>query len=369
MVEHQILGRILLAIAVMFAAPIPTPVQSAAAQSNSVVSFDVPSGRLGAALSTLSRQAKITVVANNRNLSSVQSPAVRGRFSTREALDRLLRSTPYFARQVNPRTFRIEDRVALPQSTPSPQSSGTPIAKEVAVSASPPPQPIIVSATKRDLDFRLYPGGVDRISLDEFTGGQLGEGLDKALSRVPVTSGTALGTGRNKTFIRGIADSSFNGPTQSTIGMYLGEQRLIYSASNPDLRLYDMDSIELLEGPQGTLYGAGAIGGVIRLVPKAPQFDEASATVWGSAAITRGGAPSYDLAAMVNLPVSDSEAFRVVGYKGQITFDTSKPDGAPRKLMNVDTLKKLGWTYNIELKEGLASTYEWFLEHQDDFRG
>ena len=59
----------------------------------------------------------------------------------------------------------------------------------------------------------------------------------------------------------------------------------------------------------------------------------------------------------------------VVGYNGKITFDTTKPDGAPRKLMNVDTLKKLGWTYNIELKEGLASTYEWFLEHQDDFRG
>ena len=58
----------------------------------------------------------------------------------------------------------------------------------------------------------------------------------------------------------------------------------------------------------------------------------------------------------------------VVGYKGKITFDTTKPDGAPRKLMNVDTLKKVGWTYNIELKEGLASTYEWFLEHQEDFR-
>jgi GDP-L-fucose synthase len=59
----------------------------------------------------------------------------------------------------------------------------------------------------------------------------------------------------------------------------------------------------------------------------------------------------------------------VVGYKGQVSFDTTKPDGAPRKLMNVDTLKKLGWTYSIELKDGLASTYEWFLAHQDDFRG
>ena len=59
----------------------------------------------------------------------------------------------------------------------------------------------------------------------------------------------------------------------------------------------------------------------------------------------------------------------VVGYKGEVSFDTTKPDGAPRKLMNVDTLKKLGWTYSIELKDGLASTYEWFLAHQDDFRG
>jgi GDP-L-fucose synthase len=59
----------------------------------------------------------------------------------------------------------------------------------------------------------------------------------------------------------------------------------------------------------------------------------------------------------------------VVGYQGNVTFDATKPDGAPRKLMNVDTLKRLGWSYSIELKDGLASTYEWFLAHQDDFRG
>ena len=59
----------------------------------------------------------------------------------------------------------------------------------------------------------------------------------------------------------------------------------------------------------------------------------------------------------------------VVGYKGQVSFDTTKPDGAPRKLMNVDTLKKLGWTYSIELKDGLASTYEWFLIESVSLRG
>ncbi len=60
---------------------------------------------------------------------------------------------------------------------------------------------------------------------------------------------------------------------------------------------------------------------------------------------------------------------KVVGFKGEVNFDATKPDGAPRKLMNVDTLKNLGWSYSIDLEQGLASTYHWFLQHQDDFRG
>jgi GDP-L-fucose synthase len=59
---------------------------------------------------------------------------------------------------------------------------------------------------------------------------------------------------------------------------------------------------------------------------------------------------------------------KVVGYKGNITWDTSKPDGAPRKLMNVERLKALGWQYSIELEQGLQHTYAWFLANQDSFR-
>ncbi|WP_028877495.1 GDP-L-fucose synthase [Teredinibacter turnerae] len=59
---------------------------------------------------------------------------------------------------------------------------------------------------------------------------------------------------------------------------------------------------------------------------------------------------------------------KVVGFEGEIRFDTSKPDGAPRKLMNVDRLKNLGWRYSISLEQGLNSTYRWFLENQDSFR-
>jgi GDP-L-fucose synthase len=59
---------------------------------------------------------------------------------------------------------------------------------------------------------------------------------------------------------------------------------------------------------------------------------------------------------------------KVTGYKGDILFDSSKPDGAPRKLMNVDRLANLGWNYSVELEAGLQKTYQWFLDNQDSFR-
>ncbi|WP_335921485.1 GDP-L-fucose synthase [Shewanella chilikensis] len=59
---------------------------------------------------------------------------------------------------------------------------------------------------------------------------------------------------------------------------------------------------------------------------------------------------------------------KVVGFEGEIQFDATKPDGAPRKLMDVSRLKALGWQAKIELEQGLALTYDWFLANQDNFR-
>jgi GDP-L-fucose synthase len=58
----------------------------------------------------------------------------------------------------------------------------------------------------------------------------------------------------------------------------------------------------------------------------------------------------------------------VVGFEGEIKFDATKPDGAPRKLMNVDRLKSLGWEYSVDLEKGLALAYQWFLGNQNKFR-
>ncbi|TMN33188.1 GDP-fucose synthetase [Pseudoalteromonas sp. S2755] len=59
---------------------------------------------------------------------------------------------------------------------------------------------------------------------------------------------------------------------------------------------------------------------------------------------------------------------KVVGFEGAIEFDVTKPDGTPRKLMDVSRIKSLGWEYSISLEAGLKDTYEWFLANQDNFR-
>ncbi|MBY7851279.1 GDP-L-fucose synthase [Vibrio fluvialis] len=59
---------------------------------------------------------------------------------------------------------------------------------------------------------------------------------------------------------------------------------------------------------------------------------------------------------------------RVVGFKGDVVFDSTKPDGTPRKLMDVSRLASLGWRFSTELEDGLAKTYQWFLANQNNFR-
>ena len=84
----------------------------------------------------------------------------------------------------------------------------------------------------------------------------------------------------------------------------------------------------------------------------------------------------YDGEDIVNIGVGDDVSIgelaalvgRVVGYSGDIVFDTDKPDGTPRKLLDVSRATALGWSAQIPLERGVAETYDWFREHEDQVR-
>jgi GDP-L-fucose synthase len=59
---------------------------------------------------------------------------------------------------------------------------------------------------------------------------------------------------------------------------------------------------------------------------------------------------------------------KVIGFTGEVIFDSSKPDGVPRKLMNVTRLTSLGWQYSMGLEQGLTLSYQWFVNNQTTFR-
>jgi GDP-L-fucose synthase len=59
---------------------------------------------------------------------------------------------------------------------------------------------------------------------------------------------------------------------------------------------------------------------------------------------------------------------RIVGHEGELKWDSTKPDGTPRKLMDVSKMAKLGWTAQIGLEEGIKTTYQWYLDNQDTFK-
>jgi iron complex outermembrane recepter protein len=143
-------------------------------------------------------------------------------------------------------------------------------------------------------------------------------GIMSIAGAVPGLSVQDLGPGDKKYVIRGI-----NSTGDSTIGVYYGEA--VISGTNgddgggfqPDIRLYDLDRIEVLRGPQGTLYGASSMSGTIRFVPKMPDLNTFGGyvTLEGSTTSHANG-DNYNINGELNLPVVDGQlAVRLVGWK------------------------------------------------------
>ena len=264
----------------------------------------------------LGRQTNVSISFQGAGVGNRRVPAIRGRMTPHSALSRIAAAGGLEVRAVGPRAFIL-----------APRRSPMPVVARIAQRATPPaprplvvttpdekPQDIVVTASKLDTLFRRFAGQWSRIDGADLSG--LGvTGTDAIDARTVGFTSTHLGSGRNKLFIRGIADSSFSGPTQSTVGQYLGDLRTGYSGPDPDLRLVDLQSVEVLEGPQGTLYGAGALGGIVLLKPNMPEIGKASGTSSAGLSLTQHGEPGADVAGSVNLPVGASAALRLTGYR------------------------------------------------------
>lgn len=263
---------------------------------------------LDRAVMDLARQTGSDIISTEVGLVRVQSRGITGRMTPREALRRLLLDTGFRAVAIDARSFRIE-------RLPPVRIRQRPAPRPLPMAA--PGEDIIVTASKRSSTLLRFPGSA--ILIGGFAPGTpttRSLTMDDVARATPVLQNTELGVGRNKIFIRGIADSSFNGATQSTASLYFDEVPLGYSGPEPSLNLYDMKGVEVLEGPQGTLYGAGAIGGIIRLTPNPVDLNRPSAAFTSGVSATQGGEPGFDLAGVANIPLlRDRVGLRVVGYR------------------------------------------------------
>ncbi len=270
--------------------------------------IDLPAGRLSEQVPELARQAGVSISVTSEAIWRARGKAVRGNYAPGAALARMLEGTKGRAVQLSATSWRVEPR---PRGVRPPPGQSGPV---VATARDDAEEPIIITASKIDQSFENFAGSVHILQGGDLNfGGE--RGTEAILSQLASVASTHLGSGRNKLFIRGLADSSFTGPTQSTVGQYLADLRLAYNAPDPDLRLHDIARVEVLEGSQGTLYGAGSLGGIIRIVPN--EADPTGFTLDGfaGASFIQHGSPGGDIGATVNLPIGESgHALRVTGY-------------------------------------------------------
>jgi len=291
----------LLAIAVI-AAPAPLAAREAV--------LAIPAGTVSEVAIGIARATNASIVIADPGLGRTRVSGIAGRMGAEEAVRKLARAGGMEAVRVGPKAWRLVAATRPVRGATRPKPAPLAPASQIQRAAPPPPvegDPITVTASKRDLTFAEVPGQVTLLDGARLERGGVG-GTEKITQRAATVSSTYLGSGRNKLFIRGIADSSFTGPTQATVGQYFGDLRLSYNAPDPDLRLSDMERVEILEGPQGTLYGAGSLGGIIRLVPRAPVAGETSLTISGGASAIAKGEPGGDAHATMNLPLAGETA-------------------------------------------------------------
>lgn len=173
---------------------------------------------------------------------------------------------------------------------------------------------IVVTARRREESLQDAPVAVTAFSqrfLEQF-GARTFE--DFAMS-VPGLSFVGNNSPENKIVLRGVSTGVVTRDEGAVVGLYIDDVPVGSRRFNPNLRLYDIERVEVLRGPQGTLFGEGSIGGTLRLVPNKPDLESFGGMLEATGSSTTKGGTNNELAGVLNLPIIEGRfAIRVVGY-------------------------------------------------------
>lgn len=191
---------------------------------------------------------------------------------------------------------------------------------EEATAADNVIQEVVVTATHRSESLQNVPIAITALTSETLT--QLNvQTFDDYIKYLPNVSSAGKGPGQNQVYMRGLSTTTTINQVSGGVGsfpnvaVYLDEQSVQLPGRNLDVYAADLERIEVLEGPQGTLYGAGAQAGAIRYITNKPKLDQTEGNVSASYSTTAHGDPSNSLEAVLNLPlIADKLAVRALIY-------------------------------------------------------
>lgn len=215
-------------------------------------------------------------------------------------------------------------------------------------------QEVVVTAQKRAQNVQNIPMSVSVLDASQLD--SMGAKNFEDFARdIPGLELANLGAGQNRIVIRGV--STFSGT--SVVGIYLDDSPIdsAINYSQPSLALYDVERVEVLKGPQGTLYGEDSLGGTIRYITADPDPSKVAAKTEATVSNTEKGGTNYDFEGMVNLPViADTAAVRLVavheygsGYIDNIPLHNSNFNDITTDAFRAKTLWKATENLAIEL--------------------
>lgn len=213
---------------------------------------------------------------------------------------------------------------------------------------------ITVTASKRSESMQDVAVSMTAVSQEQLDG--MGVNNFEDFARTQASLGyTSVGANKLKLIVRGLSEGppeNTDYQIQSTVGIYIDETPVTSAVATPDLHILDMERIELLRGPQGTLYGAGSMGGTLKLVTNKPNLADFTARVEATYAAIDGGDNDFEVSGVANAPLGDKNALRLVAY--------TKEDGG---FIDNTATGEENWN-TIETTGGRAS---WLLQPTDDW--